>query len=82
MGKLDIKYSKQAEKFLDKQNDKTFLRITSAVDKLPEGDVVRLQGYSVPTYRLTVSGFRVIFTREKEIVFVEKIDNRGQVYKN
>ena len=34
MGKMKIEYSNQAEKFLDKQNDKTFFRITSAIDKL------------------------------------------------
>ena len=76
-----ILYSKQAEKFLDSQNDKTFLRIKSAIDKLPEGDVKKLQGCSTPTYRLTIGSFRVIFTRGDNIISVAKIDNRGQVYK-
>ena len=74
-------YSKQAEKFLDKQNAKTFFRIADAIDKLPEGDVIRMKGYSLPTYRLTVGGFRIIFKRETDNISVIKIDNRGQVYK-
>jgi len=78
---LKTEYSKQAEKFLDSQNEKTFFRITSAVDKLPEGNVRKMQGYSIPTYRLTVGGVRVIFTRDKDVISVIKIDNRGQVYK-
>jgi mRNA-degrading endonuclease RelE of RelBE toxin-antitoxin system len=78
---LKIKYSKQSEKFLDSRNDKTFWRITSAINRLPEGDVIKMKGYSVPTYRLVVGGFRIIFTRDKDVISVSKIDNRGQVYK-
>ena len=79
---MKIEYSKQANKFLDSQNDKTYERITSAVRKLPNGNVRKMQGYSVPTYRLTVGSFRVLFNLGIETISVIKIDNRGQVYKN
>ena len=43
--RMNQQYSKQAEKFLDKQNDRTFNRIINAVDRLPAGDVRKLSGY-------------------------------------
>lgn len=74
-----IRYSKQAIKFLAKQDDATRKRITRALKKLPAGDVKRLTG--LPYYRLRVGDFRVLFTRDGHIIEVSKIDNRGQVYK-
>jgi len=74
-------YSKQANKFLDSQDDDTYNRIKSAVRKLPMGDVKKLQGYK-DKYRLRVGSFRVIFKRIGQNMYhVEAIDNRGQVYK-
>ena len=78
---MKIVYSKQAEKFLDSQNDKIFLRITSAIGKLPEGDVKKMKGYSNPTYRLAIGSVRAIFTRDDDFISVIKIDSRGQIYK-
>lgn len=74
-----IRYSKQAIKFLAKQDDATRKRIKSALEKLPAGDVKKLTG--LPYYRLRVGDFRVLFTRDGHIIEVAKIDNRGQVYK-
>ena len=74
-----ILYSKQAIKFLEKQDDSTRKRITRALEKLPAGDVKKLTG--LPYYRLRVGDFRVLFTRDGHIIEVSKIDNRGQVYK-
>ena len=78
---MKIEYSKQAEKFLNSQNDKIFFRIKSAIGRLPGGDVIKMKGYSASTYRLTIGGFRVIFSRDKDFISVIKTDNRGQVYK-
>lgn len=36
---------------------------------------------TVSGYRLRVGNFRVIFDREGNILHIEEIDNRGQVYK-
>lgn len=74
-------YSKQAEKFLDKQSDKTFDRIVAAIDKLPEGDVVKLSGYK-ELYRLRVGDFRILYKIMCGEILIDKIDNRGQAYKN
>ena len=74
-----VQYSKQALKFLNKQDMPTKRRIINAINNLPSGDVKKLQG--VNGYRLRVGDFRILFDREGNITYIEKIDNRGQVYK-
>lgn len=74
-----IQYSKQAIKFLKKQDYNTRNRIVSAINSLPSGDVKKLQG--AKGYRLRVGDFRVLFDRDGNIIYIEKIENRGQVYK-
>lgn len=76
---LEIQYSKQAIKFLKKQDLPTRKRIITAINALPAGDVKSLQGRS--GYRLRVGDYRVIFDKEGSILYIEKIDNRGQIYK-
>ena len=74
-----IKYSKQARKFLEKQELSVRRRIETAIQLLPVGDVKKLKGQ--PYYRLRVGDFRVLFDRNGEVLLIVKIDNRGQVYK-
>jgi len=74
-----ITYSKKAIKFLEKQTRETSKRIVMAIEKLPIGDVIKLQGEE--GYRLRVGTFRVIFDRQGVIIDIIDIDNRGQVYK-
>lgn len=74
-----INYSKQAIKFLSKQDKPTRIRIIEAIKQLPQGDVKKLQGQK--NYRLRVGDYRVIFDKNGDILYIEKIDNRGQVYK-
>lgn len=74
-----INYSKQAIKFLNKQDKPTRIRIIEAINKLPQGDVKKLQG--LKNYRLRVGDYRVIFNKNGDILYIVKIDNRGQVYK-
>ncbi len=74
-----IKYSKQAQKFLAKQEAKVRQRLETAILALPSGDVKKLQGQ--PYYRLRVGDFRVLFDRDGSVILIVKIDNRGQVYK-
>ena len=88
---MKIRISKQAEKFIRKQDPKTIRRILLALDGLKEkpfqGDIKTLKGR--PELRLRVGDFRIIFEEAEEIVNeeVEKviniltIDNRGDVYK-
>ena len=76
---MEIRYSKQAIKFLAKQEESVRARIKTALQKLPAGDVKKLTGQ--PYYRLRVGDFRILFTRDGHIIEVSKIDNRGQVYR-
>ena len=76
---MSIKYSKQAQKFLEKQNIAVRQRIIEAILKLPEGDVKRLSGRN--GYRLRVGGYRVIFDMHGNVIYIEKIGNRGDIYK-
>ena len=77
---MQINYSKQAIKFLKRQDRPTKQRIVDAINNLPAGDVVKYQG-SVSKYRLRVGDFRVIFDRQGNILYIEKIGSRGEVYK-
>lgn len=77
---MEIIYSKQAVKFLKKQDVPTRKRIVKAIENLPLGDVKKLQDRD--GYRLRVGDYRIIFDIDGKVLAVEKIDNRGQVYKN
>lgn len=76
---MKIQYSKQAVKFLGKQDKIIQNRIINAINNLPNGDVLKLQGRS--GYRLRVGSFRIIFDKYGNILYIIDIDNRGQVYK-
>jgi len=73
-------YTKQAEKFLASQSTDTILRIKTAISKLPEGDVKKVKG-AKNLYRLRIGSIRILFTPTPALLKIEKIDNRGQVYK-
>ncbi len=77
---MTIVYSKQAQKFLNKQSALTRKRIMLAIENLPSGDVKKLAGYK-DLYRLRIGNFRVIFNKDGEILYILKVDNRGDVYK-
>lgn len=74
-----IQYSKQAIKFLKKQDASTRKRIVTSINNLPAGDVKKLQG--TDRYRVRVGDFRIIFDKAGDVLRIEKIENRGQVYK-
>ena len=76
---MEIQYSKQALKFLKKQDVHTRKRIINAINLLPAGDVKALQGRN--DYRLRVGDYRIIFDINGNILLIEAIGNRGQIYK-
>lgn len=78
---MDIKYSKQAYKYLVKLHKPKREKIIAAINKLPagEGNITRLKGFE-NLYRLRVDSYRVIYTRNYDIIKVEKIGSRGDVY--
>jgi mRNA interferase RelE/StbE len=78
-----VQYSKDAEKFLDKQPKQVRKRIMDAVDKLPNGEIKKLKGRK--GYRLVVGDFRVLYDFIKDegncIFDIASIGPRGDVYK-
>ena len=77
---FQIFYSKNALKFLKKQDKATQKRIICAIEKLPlEGDIQKLQG--TIGYRLRVGTFRVIFDMNGIIIHIIDIGNRSQICK-
>ncbi len=77
-----IIFEKEAQKFLDKQDKNTKLRLYKAIYKLPEGaDIKKLKGCEL--YRLRVGNYRILYSIDDVIclIDIENIDNRGDVYK-
>lgn len=87
--RMNVKYSKDALKFLAKLDKKSVLRIRRAIEGLtavpPKGDIKPMQGYSDQRQRLRVGSWRVIFKYghdgELLVLFVIDIGNRGDIYK-
>lgn len=86
---MQIRYSKDAIKFLEKLDKKSVERIRTAINGLthtpPVGDIKTMQGSKDNRLRLRVGGWRIIFKYgsegEIEILFVLEIGNRGDIYK-
>jgi mRNA interferase RelE/StbE len=77
-----IELEKAAQKFLDKQNKESRMRLYKAIYKLPDGaDIKKLRGCNL--YRLRVGNFRILYRVDDKIkvITVDNIDNRGDVYK-
>ena len=79
--RYNIEYEKRCLKYLKKLDKSTQLRIIKAINKLPLGDVKRLQG-SIENYRLRIGSFRIIFSKDdkKLIILIVEIRPRGEVY--
>jgi mRNA-degrading endonuclease RelE of RelBE toxin-antitoxin system len=77
---MGIELSKTFQKSFKALDKPTKQRVKMAIEKLPVGDVKRLQGFAT-LYRLRVETLRVIFRMENDIIFIEDIAPRGQVYK-
>lgn len=76
---MQIQYSKQTEKFLKGQPIDMSKRIRNAIKNLPSGDIRKLKGST--SFRLRVGSYRVIFDMNGNVIYISKIDSRGQVYK-
>ena len=79
-----ITLSKQAQKYLDKCDSGTYLRLEKAIDGLAtfDGDIVKLRGRQ-DEYRLKKPPYRIIFihVQGSAAIFVKSIGTRGDIYK-
>lgn len=77
-----IEYTKTAYKSLCEYGKDTWKRIIEAIDKIPQGDIKKLQGEKYPPlYRLRVGKYRIVYRIENEEIIIAKIDTRGDIYK-
>ena len=78
---MKILYSKQAAKAIGKIGNPFKKNIKKAIEKIPSGDVKKLQGHST-LYRLRVGDWRIVLSyQEADAVLIESIGPRGQIYK-
>ncbi len=78
--KYKIIYKKKALKFIQQQPRNQQERIIKVVEKLPKGDIVRVE--TTDKYRLRVGDYRILFKidNDKLIITVVNAGNRGQIY--
>lgn len=77
---LKITFEKGAAKHISKIDKPSKARIKQAIDKLPAGDVKKLQGFA-NEYRLRVGDLRVLFSVEEDTIIIKDVLPRGQAYK-
>lgn len=77
---MQIEYSKKAVKYINSADKPTKGRLKEAMEKIPLGDIKKLQGVD-NGYRLRVGDLRVLFSIEDDIIYIDNILPRGQVYK-
>jgi len=73
-------YSKRAVKAINRISNPFKQNIKEAIEKLPFGDVKKLQGYKT-AYRLRVGDYRILFDMDGEIEIIDVLP-RGAAYKN
>lgn len=84
-----VRYTRDALKFLSRQDKKTIARIREAITGLtktpPQGDIKSMQGYSDGRKRLRVGQWRIIYQNTQdghvEVLLILDIGNRGDIYK-
>ena len=77
---MRIEYKKKAVKYINSADKNTKRRLKEAIEKLSCGDIRKLSGME-NEYRLRVGDLRVLFTVEDDIITINNIDSRGQIYK-
>lgn len=78
---MDIQFSKQAKKYLQKMTHNQRVLIIQAILKIPEGHITPLRGYK-HSLKLRVNSYRVVFQYKGDILSIEMILKRGDVYKS
>lgn len=79
---MQVRISKSAQKALKSMDGNTKRRIREAIQKLPAGDIKKLQGYT-SSYRVRVGDYRILFDMiaGSGIIDITNILPRGSAYK-
>ena len=79
---MNITFSKQAVKAINRMDTSTKQRIKTAIERLPDGDIKQIKNRHIVTYRLRVGDWRVLYSfMNSSTILIEKIAPRGDVYK-
>ena len=76
---MEIIYAKRAAKAIERINNPFKQNIKDAIEKLPDGDVKKLKGYT-NAFRLRVGDYRILFDMS-ELIEITDVLPRGQAYK-
>ena len=77
---MKIEYDRNAKKFIETLEISARQRIRHAIEKIPQGDIVKLKGRK-NEYRLRVGKYRVIFAYGDDIMCIYDVGLRGQIYR-
>ena len=77
---MEIYYKKKAVKYINSCDKNTKKKIKEGIEKIPLGDIKKLKGFD-SEYRLRIGDLRVLFSMENDIITINDINPRGQVYK-
>ena len=77
---MEIHYKKKAVKYINSCDKNTKQKIKEGIEKIPLGDIKKLKGFDTE-YRLRIGDLRVLFSMENDIITINDISPRGQVYK-
>lgn len=81
-----IVYFKKVQKFIEKLDEQTKLRIKESIEKLAFDHVphkaVRVEGQKEKVFRIRVGDFRVLYVvhQEDKEITIFKVDKRSRVY--
>lgn len=78
---MQIRYSKQAYKYLTKLDKPRYNQIVNAINNIQYGerDIKKMRGID-NLYRLRTGDYRILFTKDYDIIKIEKIGSRGDIY--
>lgn len=76
----NIIYTKRAIKNIKSIDPKVKDRVRVGIEKIPFGDIKKLQGYS-NLYRLRIGDYRVIYEIIDDKIIIDAILPRGEAYK-
>jgi len=78
---MKITLTKEADKFVSKQDKPTRKRIIEGIEELREADYHEpLVGY--PLFKKRIGAYRIIYDQNGHILSIILVGNRGQVYRD
>ncbi|MCI8403904.1 MAG: type II toxin-antitoxin system RelE/ParE family toxin [Clostridia bacterium] len=67
-------------KSIKEMNNPYKSRIKTAIEKIPQGDIRKLQGYN-NMYRLRIGDYRIIYKTTENGIYIDGVLPRGEAYK-